>query len=469
MRFDQFTVASGRGQGLVRPLSMAGMLLLALLAIGCETDAVEGGEVHVEESASSVDVWDAGAADFDPGMDDSDGSLQPDDAVYDSLEGATLQAVNAVYHPGVRTPSHRSGARLNEELVSFYQGWKRRYLVNGCRSGERRIKSSPVTDPYTVSEGHGFGMLIVVAMAPFDRQARSIFDGLLKYKLAHPSGENGALMAWAQNQQCRDVEGDASATDGDFDIAYALLLAHKRWGSRGKYDYEAEAIRMIDALAKSTLHPKHHILLGDWARYSDTHYGGTRLSDFMPSHMRSFYEATGDKRWRDALSRSYEIVDSLQRRHAPKTGLLPDFAVKATQAPKPAPSHWLEAEHDGQFSWNANRTPWRIAMDYVLDGDKRAQKAVRRMNGWIRRSTKERPSQIRAGYRLNGRPLASYPAIAFTAPMMVAAMVNPTHGTNQSWLNDLWSEVVKMRPSEYYGDSIKVLCMLAASGNWRAP
>lgn len=467
MKLTRYSVACGYGDGAVRAAVVALPLWLALVATGCADATSEGIDIDLVIDEETVDdgLWDGGVPEVEVESDDP----ELDDPELESEDAVELQSAATPYHFGVRMPSHRSSTRLNDDLVSFYREWKRRYLVNGCRSGERRVKSSPVTDAYTVSEGHGFGMLITVAMAPFDNQAKSTFDGLLRYKHAHPSGESRHLMAWAQNRGCRDIDGDASATDGDMDIAYALLLAHKRWGSRGQYDYRGEARRMIDALAASTLHPKDHILLGDWARYSDEHYGGTRLSDFMPNQMRSFLRETGDRRWRDAIDRSYRIVDSLQRSHAARTGLLPDFAVSATGAPKPAPAYWLEAEHDGRFSWNANRTPWRIATDYVLGRDKRAQKTIRRMNAWIRRTTKDRPEHIRAGYQLSGRPLADYPAIAFTAPLMVAAMVNPTHGTNQKWLDRLWTEVVTMRPSEYYGDSIKVLCMLVASGNWRAP
>ena len=40
-------------------------------------------------------------------------------------------------------------------------------------------------------------------------------------------------MAWAQNQSCQNVSGPDSATDGDLDIAYALLLADRQWAING--------------------------------------------------------------------------------------------------------------------------------------------------------------------------------------------------------------------------------------------
>lgn len=48
-------------------------------------------------------------------------------------------------------------------------------------------------------------------------------------------------MAWFQTKSCTSAEGADSASDGDLDIAYPLLLADKQWGSCGAIDYAAEA------------------------------------------------------------------------------------------------------------------------------------------------------------------------------------------------------------------------------------
>ena len=39
-----------------------------------------------------------------------------------------------------------------------------------------------------------------------------------------------------------------SATDGDLDIAFGLLLADKQWGSAGAINYLAEARKVIAAI-----------------------------------------------------------------------------------------------------------------------------------------------------------------------------------------------------------------------------
>jgi len=357
---------------------------------------------------------------------------------------------------GIIHPDRDNVASATDE---FYATWKATYLEPACTTGQWRIRTG--SPAYTVSEGHGYAML---ATALFDD--REIFDGLLAYYRAHPSTVNPALMAWAQDESCADVQGADSATDGDLDIAYALLLADARWGG-----YAADARRIIDAILAGEVTPANTVLIGDWANNPmDTHYNGTRTSDLMPQHFRAFAKATDVEQWRAVLDKTYAIVSTLQEVHAPSTGLLPDFAIDATgDNPAPAPSRWLEGQHDGEYSWNACRTPWRIATDAVVTGEDRSRDAARRLTAWVRTATGEDPGNIRGGYALDGNALVNYSELAFIAPFVVAAMVEPVDGTNQPWLDTLWDHVVAEPPNGYYGDSIKLLSMAVVAGRWQTP
>ena len=85
----------------------------------------------------------------------------------------------------------------------------------------------------TVSEGIAYGMLIAVYMGTKDDQM--LFDDLWKYSQAHLNG-NG-LMNWAIASDGTGVTGTGGATDADEDIAFALLMADKQWGSAGSLNY----------------------------------------------------------------------------------------------------------------------------------------------------------------------------------------------------------------------------------------
>jgi len=208
------------------------------------------------------------------------------------------------------------------------------------------------------------------------------------------------------------------------------------------------------------------IRLGDWTASNDN---GTRTSDFMPDHFRAFRIFGSNTNWSRVTDRCYTIVERIQTNYSKTTGLLPDFVVKANAAAEPAAPNYLESANDGHYSYNACRTPWRIGTDYLVSGDTRPLTAMNKLNGWIRTKAANNPANIHAGYNLtNGTQLESYTDLAFTAPFVVGAMVN---ASNQTWLNALWTNVVNtsITSDAYYGNSIKMLCLIVASGNWWTP
>jgi hypothetical protein len=90
------------------------------------------------------------------------------------------------------------------------------------------------------------------------------------------------------------------------------------------------------------------------------------------------------------------------------------------------------------------------------------------VNAFIRKQAGQDPSKVAAGYSLKGQPIDQYAAMAFIAPMGVSAMVG---AENQSWLNSLWDRIVAtdVASDEYFGNNIKMLALIAMSGNYWAP
>ncbi|NMB74697.1 MAG: hypothetical protein GYA21_06155 [Myxococcales bacterium] len=374
---------------------------------------------------------------------------------------------------GVIFPSNPSRAELDEAVGAFYREWKRRYFVSGCAAGQAYIKAQTSSGAWIVSEGQGYGMLVAALMAGYEPDAKSMFDQLYRYYVAHPSVINGNLMSWAQDGSCKNIDslGSASATDGDVDAAYGLLLADAQWGSDGEIDYLGEARRIMGAILASEVQPANTVLFGDWVTDSShPNWDATRSSDFITAEFKAFAEAAGEARWNAVVDKAYAMVEYLQAVFAPQTGLLPDFIVDVSgAAPRPAPPNYLEGENDGRYSYNACRTPWRLATDFLVSGDARSRAAIRQLNAWVRDATGGDPQAITSGYDLDGTALNSDVEAGFIAPFMVAAMVEPESGTNQPWLDALWDEVASRPAEEYYSDSVKLLCMLVTSGNWWTP
>src|SRR5687768_11269056 len=107
-------------------------------------------------------------------------------------------------------------------------------------------------------------MVIVALMAGFDTNAKTYFDGLYKTARAFRSVNHQHLMGWVVADDTGAQGHFTSATDGDMDIAYSLILAHYQWGSGGPINYLQEAINTINAIKLKNVTNNNRLNLGDW-------------------------------------------------------------------------------------------------------------------------------------------------------------------------------------------------------------
>lgn len=404
------------------------------------------------------------------------------------------------YQGGTILPNHISQKVLDDSVRSFYLAWKKRYILPGCKEGEKYVWfEGTKSNNICVSEGQGYGMMIVALMAGFDSTAQETYDALFRFYRSHPSTTNPHLMAWTQTKDCRSLDG-GTATDGDMDIAYSLLLAAAQWGKHSNIPYRQEALEMIAAILHEEINPLTYTVMESNAETPRSHdFYDMRSSDFMPDHIRAFRDATGDPVWDSVLTNNYRVFHYLQNTYSPEVGLVPDFIKQIFLRPGhgytgnivpvskgdggdqeegpaetisaiPAQPNYLESKYDGLYNFNACRVPWRIAADYLVSGDKRAAAFLAPINSWIRSTTRDNPDNISAGYDLSGADLPHryFEALCFICPFAVSAMASPD---NQEWLNKLWDYITgfKIKDFDYYDNSIKMINMIILSGNYWAP
>jgi endo-1,4-beta-D-glucanase Y len=367
-------------------------------------------------------------------------------------------------------PGNYNQSDLDDQTGTFYREWKDEYLKNDCNADEYYIYSGD--DALTISEAHGYGMMIMCFMAGYEGKAKSYFDGLFKYYTSHPSILNPRLMDW-QQLSCDDPAGedDDAASDGDIDIAFSLLLADEQWGSDGTINYRAEAIKIINAIMLDEINPDTRaVKLGDWCDSNDQgYYYGTRTSDFITSHFRAFSIAADNPAWMGVIDKCFDLIDIIQAEQSVATGLVPDFIISTNTSPIPAGENYLEDIHDGDYYYNACRFPWRIGTDYLLSGDNRAKQAILKINSWLLNSTSGNIEAVSNGYLLDGTPIYDWNDATYTGPFTVGAMADTL---NQSWLNTLYQELVTnndLTDGDYYSNTIKLLSMITISGNYYNP
>jgi endo-1,4-beta-D-glucanase Y len=369
--------------------------------------------------------------------------------------------------PHTIKPSRYSQEELNTHVSALYTYYRDTYLRRAARTDNGYYIHSGGTNvdfntTATVSEAHGYGMIIFALMAGYDDRAKEYFDGMYYFFKDHPSSTNSYLMSW-------EIEGRErrrprnSATDGDMDIAYALILAHNQWGSEGSINYLGEARDMIiHGIQAGSMSPRSkRTLLGDW----DTDHYTSRSSDWMTAHMRAYAEVTGDDFFQDAADTVYALIESIQSEFSPDTGLMPDFIKGRYPMPDPdgGGTHENNAEH---YDWNACRYPWRIATDYMHYQTPEAHTVCSTIAHWVVEKSEGDPSRVVGGYSLDGEELVEYTSVAYLGPFATAVAAD---GTFENYLDDSWDIMRSDRGNGVYVTALNLFSMLLISGNWWVP
>jgi endo-1,4-beta-D-glucanase Y len=309
----------------------------------------------------------------------------------------------------------------------------------------------------TVSEGIAYGMIFAVVM-----DDQTLFDAFWKYSQLHVNG-NG-LMNWkVEASGMVLMDGQGAATDADEDIAWALLLADKKWGGAGSLGmpYLDVAKAQIDRIWNHEVdHGRGDLLLaGDSWGVVVTH----NPSYFAPNQYRRFGIVTNKvAEWNRVIERNYSLLASTLTAALgnQNNGLVPAWTDDQGRPMSPfmgAPMH---------YQYDSARIPFRIAQDWCDYGEPRAKAYLEKVTSFF---SGVGASMIVDGYNLNGTARAENPLPAQSALFVGAAGVGAMNAsTNQTFVNDVYTLFMtkEMRPpSYYYNLSWEVFTLLMLTGN----
>lgn len=364
---------------------------------------------------------------------------------------------NATYPFGLK-PNHLSQEDLNREVQRYFSLWREGFLSSeGTPPKAWRIRRDAEYRYDTVSEGIGYGMLILVLMENPTNDTRRQFDGLWRYHQRHRNPRG--LMHWRIDRTGR-VLGENSATDAEEDIAMALLMAHKQWGSTGDVPYLEEARGLIDRIMLHEVDRE-----GGYILKPGDVWGGAEITNpsfFAPAYWRLFLAATGDRRWAKVLDANYDVVARILSRSS--TGLSPDWCDADG---RPARGRFSHA-----YRYDAVRVPWRIGLDLLWNGPNTApsgNRLVHQLTRWISETTGASAARIVDGYTLSGRPIGKWNDPTFIGSFAISAQASGTQG----WLNHTYDRLLEQLEDpghqRYYQMSLGVLYLITLSGNWPNP
>lgn len=324
------------------------------------------------------------------------------------------------------------------DVQTSWNKFKATFVVAG---GNGLRVQRPESGGDTVSEGIGYGMIAAVYMTD-----KPTFDGLWIYTQQRLDG-NG-LMNWHYTA-AGAVAGGGGATDGDEDIAFALMMADKQWPNAG---YGTAARAMIAAILA------HEVEGGSNVLKPGDNFGGSSQLDpsyIAPAYYRAFAAYTGNSQWLSVLSANNAV---LARCANSSTGLVPDWCNSAGQA--------VAGPGGGgatQFGYDAARTPFRVALDACWNNDSAAMDLSGRVASFFANIGL---TNVRDGYTLTGSPTGTSFQLVFQAPAAVAGMAANNAKLVSDGYNRIRSVVLNNTTAyNYFGASWGLLGQLMMTGN----
>ncbi len=351
---------------------------------------------------------------------------------------------NVVFNNGLM-PS----AKNSQDTQNNYDTWKKNF-VEGCSNGRYRVKFDSSWE--TVSEGIGYGMLLSVYMAD-----KTLFDGLwLYYK---DNVNSNKVMNWKING-CSGTIGQNGATDAELDAAFALIVADYQWASAGTINYKNDATALISAIKNHEVEANTYVLKpGD-------QFGGSQITNpsyFSPAYYRVFGTFTNDTAfWNQVAAKSYTIINNNLTQNNAVGGLVSDWCEASGAYSSQAGGY---ANGGKMYTYDAARTPWRIAVDYLWHGNADAKAYAKKSSDFVRVNLGG-SLNIKDGYNQNGSVSGQWHNATFVGAFACAAMA----GENQNHLDASYTDLKNLNePNSYFNHTLKTLYSFLLTGNFYLP
>lgn len=227
----------------------------------------------------------------------------------------------------------------------------------------------------TTSEGQSYSLLRAVWM-----DDKAIFDRVLKWtnhNLRKREGDRLFAWLWGQDAEggwdvMRVDGGMNTASDADQDIALALIFAHKRWNRDHYLKQAQEILDDIWRVEVVTINGRPYLTAGNWA--TTERRPTLNPSYFSPAAYPIFAAVDLDHDWLALKATSYEVLEASSKEPLggkTSAGLPADWIGidRRTGAVFPP----IHADKTTNFSDDAFRVLWRVALDWRWHRDQRAK------------------------------------------------------------------------------------------------
>ena len=339
-------------------------------------------------------------------------------------------------------PQHRLSASCSyptncndADVQTSWTTYKAKMIATA--SGGLRVQR-PENGNDTVSEGIAYGMMMAVVMAD-----KATFDGLWSFAKTKRNGSS--LMSWHLNADGSVASGGSgAASDADEDMAFALVMADRQWTG-----YTSDASAQIAAILAKEVSSSNVFLPDDSGNMNTD----VNPSYFAPAYYRVFQTVTGQTRWGQVVDATYTMLNKCANA---TTGLVPDWCVQSSGA---------ASSRGANYSYDAARTPFRIALDACWNNEARAVAYLGKVSAFFDGLG---AVNIVDGYAPSGTVTGQYPAIAaFVGPAGTSGMPS----NKAQLMRDAYSRVAAITKTgtssayNYYNGSWGLLSIMLMTGN----
>ncbi|GHV12797.1 hypothetical protein AGMMS49938_06070 [Fibrobacterales bacterium] len=347
-------------------------------------------------------------------------------------------AQSAVNFPYPQEKSYENGIKVSTSGVSTtlknkYTTWLSQYYVEGTCNGTPCARIKYDNADQTVSEGIGYGMLIMVYFADASNGNQAKFDKLWAYYNAWLNG-NG-LMHWKING-FSGVAGENAATDAEFDVALALAMAYYQFGDA---KYQTAAQGLIQKIRTYEMEPGGLHKPGDaWNDRKNPSYVAPAAFEIFKSFDQSAF-------WSTAITANYTLLKN--NANLQTTGLVSDWANSDGSLNESA-----------NFGYESARSPWRVMTDYAWFGRADASTILTKLATWV---NSKNAADIKGAIQTNGT-MGNDHNSTFVGGLTNALQYSSTY---QSKLNSYFQELMTLSGEPYFSATLQLLTGLLATGN----
>lgn len=365
---------------------------------------------------------------------------------------------------------NKTVAQLRTITFDFWNNRIKPYIITtgmptGMPTGAMRVYR-PENSNDTVSEGMGYGMIGAVYLgnsniSGYDTNGKTIFDNLWKY-VKYYLNSNG-LMSYRINSDGTVFDG-GGATDADYDIAWALHMAHKTWGSTGAINYASERDAMLTAILNfehysathATTSLRNVMINGDL--FDTDMNGDPDIFDpdyFAPAYMQEW--ANLNPRWSAIRLANYPLYYSTDNF---LTGLIPDHQKRDGTAST------VSGLTGYKNTYNAIRR-FRQVLDYLWYGSTTGSPNYKDYYQHVDLATfisgvaGTDLTKLYGEYTLDGSSNGGYTNNVFKQQYMNVMLLNSTNSTLAGSIID---NMVATPDGSYFGDTVTFMGLLTASG-----